>query len=200
MKKINKRSLRIIGGQWRRRQLYFPEVAGLRPTPDRTRESIFNSLAPLIKGCHCLDLFAGSGILGLEALSRGAKSVVLVEKSLLAFTQIKANCDLLATKSVQCRCQDAFDFLNTTSPHEKFDLVFVDPPFYQGLALRTCHLLAEQQWLNPNAWVYVEAEKTLEPQQFPPSWQIKKSKLMGSLRYYLLSTPTQEQESNQHAS
>src|SRR5262245_49744399 len=147
--------LRIIGGKWRGRRVQFPDLPELRPSPDRVRETLFNWLAPVIEGARCLDLFAGSGALGLEAASRGAASVVLVDRDPRVRAALEASVERLGG-GVDIVCDDAFAWLARGGG--PFDVVFVDPPFGEGLANRTCAALATSERLAPGARIYVESE------------------------------------------
>ncbi|HET8791461.1 MAG TPA: 16S rRNA (guanine(966)-N(2))-methyltransferase RsmD [Modicisalibacter sp.] len=150
--------LRIIGGQFRRRQLTVPDSPGLRPTPDRVRETLFNWLAFELAGRQVLDLFAGTGALGFEALSRGAATAHFVEAEPSVARVIEANLSTLgATGWVTAR--DVGSFLSAAAT--PFDIVFLDPPFRQGLAAPACERLENRGWLADDAWVYVEAEAGL---------------------------------------
>lgn len=150
--------LRIVGGQWRSRRLQVAAVPGLRPTPDRVRETLFNWLGQDLTGWTCLDLFAGSGALGFEAASRGAARVTLVERDPLAYAVLQQNADLLGGSAMQCVRGDALKFLATTP--QRYDLVFLDPPFRQEWLERLEPHLA--QVLTPGGRVYVEAESPIE--------------------------------------
>lgn len=158
--------LRIIGGRFRRRQLPVPDHPGLRPTPDRVRETLFNWLAFELAGRRVLDLFAGTGALGLEALSRGASDALFVEAEPRVARGIEAN---LATLKAPGNCvnQDALAFL--AGPATPFDLVFLDPPFRRDLADTACEWLERGGWLAPQAWVYVETESEWRP-RVPEGW------------------------------
>lgn len=150
--------LRIIGGRWRGRRVAFPDAQGLRPTPDRVRETLFNWLAPRIAGARCLDLFAGSGALGFEAASRGAARVVMIEQDQLAFAALQANAKTLQATRVQIVRGDALNFAR--SANQPFDVVFVDPPYRAGWIERMAPLLPG---LLGNAGVaYVEAEYKID--------------------------------------
>ena len=169
MSKIQQQQLRIIGGEWRSRRLRFPAVDGLRPTLDRVRETLFNWLQFDIEGARVLDAFAGSGALGLESLSRGAKEVVFLEKHPKAALQLKDNLQSLQVRNAQVWAGDALLWLQQNP--EPFDVVFLDPPFGQKLlqpAIDQLHLL-------PGALVYIEHEANLSP-DFPKNWQEKKHK------------------------
>jgi 16S rRNA (guanine966-N2)-methyltransferase len=145
--------VRIIGGDHRRRVLTFPDSAGLRPTPDRVRETVFNWLGQDLTGKHCLDLFAGSGAMGFEAASRGAARVVLVEKTRLVAEALKANRQVLGASALEVLCMDALHFLKGCS--ERFDVVFLDPPYDSDLLQMVLPRLSDL--LAPGGVAYVEA-------------------------------------------
>lgn len=147
--------MRIIGGQWGSRLVRFPETQSLRPTPDRLRETLFNWLGQDLTGKNCLDLFAGSGALGFEAASRGARQVVLIEHNVSVYHALRKTQALLAAEQVEVHCADAFSFLKTDL--RRFDVVFLDPPFHQGLWPRLLEELPGH--LTVDARVYVEAEE-----------------------------------------
>jgi 16S rRNA (guanine966-N2)-methyltransferase len=180
---LSKTKLRIIGGEWRSRQLPVPLLDGLRPTPDRVRETLFNWLAMTLPGAHCGDLFCGTGALGLEALSRGAASCVFVDSSPVVTKQIQQNIHTLACQSAQVVQQSAVQWL-TTPPQRPLDIVFLDPPFRQGWLDKLLPLLAKG-WLSTRAWVYIEMEKETPLPTLPPSWQLHKEKTAGQLCYRL---------------
>lgn len=169
MSKIQSQQLRIIGGQWRSRRLRFPAVDGLRPTMDRVRETVFNWLQHDIAGARALDAFAGSGALGFEALSRGAKEVVFLEKHPTAALQLRENLEILQATNAQVWAGDALLWLQQNP--EPFDLVFLDPPFGKDLLQPAIDALR----LLPGALVYVEHEVRLQP-LFPADWQEIKHK------------------------
>jgi 16S rRNA (guanine966-N2)-methyltransferase len=181
-------TLRIIGGTHRGRKLHFADVPGLRPTPDRVRESVFNWLAPLMPGARCLDLFAGSGALGFEALSRGAREVVFVDSHALAVKSLRENIALLGAGSVEVVQADALDWLGRGSA-EPFDIVFLDPPFRQNLLAPCCQRLDADGWLARPAAIYLERESRLEdgaePPSLPAGWVIEKAKTAGQVTYAL---------------
>lgn len=179
--------LRIIGGKWRGRKLNFPDIPGLRPTPDRVRETLFNWLQPHIAGAHCLDLFCGSGALGLEALSRDAASVTFVDSSRDAIQQMRENLQLLDSQQGQCIQSTAQNWLQSSTPAQAADLIFLDPPFRQGLLEAVCDLLVDGR-LKPGALVYIEVEKELRPLPVPVHWQLLKEKTTGQLTSYLYKT------------
>lgn len=148
--------LRIIGGQWRSRRLPIADVVGLRPTPDRVRETLFNWLQNIVGGARCLDLFAGSGALGFEALSREAAQVILVEQDALAFKQLQANANTLGASQAQLIHADAFSYLQRET--EAFDLIFLDPPFHYAWPEKALNLLVEQQLIKQDGLIYLEHE------------------------------------------
>ena len=143
--------LRIIGGQWRSRRIPIADVVGLRPTPDRVRETLFNWLQQSILGARCLDLFAGSGALGFEALSREAAQVVLVEQDSRAFTQLQLNATTLGATQAQLIHADAFSYLQRET--EAFDVIFLDPPFHCALPEKALTLLIEQNLIKPDTLI-----------------------------------------------
>ncbi len=167
--------LRIIGGKFRRRLLAVPDHPGLRPTPNRMRETLFNWLAFELADRRVLDLFAGTGALGLEALSRGAQDALFVEADAKVADTLRTNLQTLDAPG-QVITRDALALLNG-SP-QPFDIVFLDPPFRQGLASDACGLLERQGWLNDEAWIYVETEATLtlEP---PATWKLHREVVAG---------------------
>ncbi len=175
--------LRIIGGQWRGRRLTFTPALGLRPTTDRVRETLFNWLAPAIHGARCLDLFAGSGALGLEALSRGAAHCDFVDNSAPVIRQLGDYLgELDARARATCHCSDAQGYLaQATGP---WDIVFIDPPFGQNLVEPCCLLLANGR-LAPEALVYVETGATEPSPALPPHWTCHREKRAGGVDYRL---------------
>jgi len=178
--------LRIIAGTWRGRKLAFAPVAGLRPTPDRVRETLFNWLGPSVHGARCLDLFAGSGALGLEAASRGAAEVVLVDADPLVARTLRDQVRLLDARQVSVVQADGERYLRGVPG--VFDLVFLDPPFHRGMLPACMQLLEQGGWLAPAAWIYIEAERTLEP-PLPPGWTVRRSKEAGQVGYRLVRRP-----------
>ena len=174
--------LRIIGGEWRGRRVQFPSLPGLRPSPDRVRETLFNWLAPVIEGARCLDLFAGSGALGLEAASRGAASVVLVDHDPRVRAALEASLTRLGG-DVEIVCDDAFAWL--ARGEGSFDIVFVDPPFGEGLATCACRRLAASGRLAPGARIYVECEAGAGAPELPAGWSLLRSRHAGRVGYHL---------------
>jgi len=178
--------VRIIGGAWRRRWLPVAPVPGLRPSADAQRETLFNWLQPLLHGAAVLDLFAGTGALGLEAASRGAASVLLVEKSPPAARQLEANRAALGAEQVTVRQGDALRLLaqgRQASGLRPFTLVFVDPPFGKGLVTPVLQGLLAGDWLAPEARVYVEQEASLPA---PAGWTVLRERTGGQARGLLL--------------
>ncbi len=175
--------LRIIGGTWRGRRLHFPDVPGLRPSADRVRETVFNWLQIEIPGARCLDLFAGSGALGLEALSRGASKVVFVDRDARAGGAVRDHLKLLQAEGGMVEQGDVLAFLSGEG--EPFDVVFADPPFRQGLLEPVCRLLTERGWIRPGTRIYLEAEQELGTLSLPPGWQLLRSRTAGQVGYHL---------------
>src|SRR5579859_5791749 len=159
---------RIIAGAWRRRKLAFPPIEGIRPSPDRVRETLFNWLMDHVTGARCLDLFAGSGALGLEALSRGAAEVVFVDRERAALEAIRSHLALLKAEGGAPVQADALAWLE--APARPFDIVFLDPPFDADLLPRIAALL-ERGWLKPAALIYMEYALERAP-QLPAHWTV----------------------------
>ena len=179
-------TLRIIGGRWRSRNVSFAEAPGLRPTGERIRETLFNWLAPYINGANCLDLYAGSGILSLEALSRGAAQCTALDNNRIVTQQLMANCDLLSAGLTVINA-DCANFLTNSRDNAQFDVAFVDPPFAQGLHTKSCRLLEQNGWLKDNALIYCELPSSDISFVSPPNWQLQKDKIAGGVRYMLYS-------------
>jgi 16S rRNA (guanine966-N2)-methyltransferase len=193
--------LRIIGGRWRGTRLQFPPVAAIRPTPDRVRETLFNWLQQAVIGARCLDLFAGSGALGLEALSRGAKSAVFVDQSAQVVRYLRDTLARLQCVNAAVHSGDARAFLQQAQ--QPYDLVFLDPPFAangSGSLLTDLFVDLEKDGrLNPEAWIYLECPAGLGSpttwRSWPTHWQLHRSKQAGQVGYHLarrtLTTSTQ---------
>jgi 16S rRNA (guanine966-N2)-methyltransferase len=176
--------LRIIGGQWRGRRLSFRVAQGLRPTTDRVRETLFNWLQGVIHDARCVDLFAGSGALGLEALSRGAASCDFVDASSAATSQIAAHLDTLgALERGHCHTLSAQSFL--TGAQRSYDLVFIDPPFGSALVEPSCALLAAGGLVAPGARVYIEMGTNEPAPLVPADWTLLRDKTAGGVAYRL---------------
>jgi 16S rRNA (guanine966-N2)-methyltransferase len=180
---IVKNKIRIISGQWRSRQLHFIDAPNLRPTPSRVRETLFNWLQNDIPGRRCLDLYAGSGALGFEAASRGAKSVIQVENNPQACQSLKENAIALAATQIKVVQRDVFRYLAADA--ELMDVVFIDPPFGMNLVTQTCRWLEDKLWLAEQAKIYIEVESSLKPANLPENWHCLKSKTAGEVGYYL---------------
>ncbi len=148
-------SLRIIGGGWRSRRIQFIDSPKIRPTPDRVRETLFNWLATNISGASCLDLFAGSGALGFEAMSRGADKVVLVEEDARIAAMLKEQKDQFNAQMIEIRNQDALHYLQ--NENQQYDVIFLDPPFDSDLLEKVIPMILKQQFLNTNGLIYVES-------------------------------------------
>ncbi|WP_028302996.1 16S rRNA (guanine(966)-N(2))-methyltransferase RsmD [Oceanospirillum maris] len=174
-----KNQLRIVGGEWRGRKLPFPDGEGLRPTGDRMRETLFNWLNFELFGRRVLDLFAGSGALGLEALSRGAKSAVFLDNHSGVIRQIRENLTTLKCENADVAQGDALSWI--ASQHDAFDLIFLDPPFGKGLLAPVCQALDAQGVINDRALIYLEAEKHFDFSDIPLDWQLKKEKRAGQV-------------------
>lgn len=176
-------TLRIIGGRWRSRRVSFPERDGLRPTPDRVRETLFNWLAAVLPGARCLDAFAGSGALGLEALSRGAGHVSFVERDAEAAAALRANLAVLEAGNAELVTADALNWLRAPVARP-YDIVFLDPPYQSGLLAPACALLAAGGWVSPGGYVYLETpDGTVPP--LPSGWTLSRSKTAGQVGYHL---------------
>jgi 16S rRNA (guanine966-N2)-methyltransferase len=173
--------IRITGGTCRSRLINVATVAGLRPTPDRVRETLFNWLGQDLSGLACLDLFAGSGILGLEAASRGADSVTLIEKDHVASKLLLKNADALALKGVEIKCGDALKF--ATLPNRCYDLIFLDPPYRMGWIELIAPLLAGL--VTDEARIYVEAEQALQSLGAAHDWELLRQGSAGQVHFHL---------------
>lgn len=178
--------VRIIGGRHRGRRLHFSPGPGLRPTPDRVRETLFNWLQGEIHGARCLDLFAGSGALGLEALSRGAAYLLAVESNRRVAQSLRDNVERIGeAATVEVRVADALRLLKA-APERPFDIVFVDPPFSSALLPEACRLLEQNGWLGPAALVYLEQDAHQPWPPMPPNWTILREGVAGQSAHCLL--------------
>ena len=175
--------LRIIGGRWRGRKLSFTPIEGLRPTPDRIRETLFNWLQGHIQDANVLDLFAGSGALGLEALSRGASTAVFVDQNPDSAANISSHLALLQCHNAQVLRSDVLRYLTDSKAH-KFGVVFLDPPFDGTLASQAMQALEQYGWLSAGAWVYAEVRKGSEL-AVPPGWKLHRSAQAGQVACHL---------------
>ena len=174
--------LRIIGGNWRSRRLRVALSEDLRPTPDRIRETLFNWLQPWIDGANCLDLFAGSGALGLEALSRGAAHAVLVERDPEVIAALRFNVTELNALGAEVVAADCMGYLQGTT--QSFDIVFLDPPYRSGLLAACCASLADRGWVRSGGLVYLEAPSGQQP-VLPDGWVFVRSRRSGQVGYHL---------------
>lgn len=175
-------SIRIIAGKHRGRKLPVLAADGLRPTTDRVKETVFNWLMPYMADSRCLDCFAGAGSLGFEAYSRGAEQVTMIELNKSAATQLMANAQTLKAQSIQVTQSDTLAFLNS-SP-QPFDIIFIDPPFRQGLAEKVIQRVSKG-WLSEDAMVYVETESENALPDIPENWHLLKEKKAGQVVYRL---------------
>lgn len=179
--------VRIIAGQCRGRRISFPAVVGLRPTGDRLRETLFNWLSAELRGARCLDVFAGSGALGLEAASRGASDVILLELNPSAARALGANIDLLGLESAEVFNANALNWLaQNASDSKPFDIIFLDPPFDSTLLADAITALTQQSTLlAQDAMIYIEAPARQTLDFMPDSWQLHRHKTAGDVTCYL---------------
>ena len=176
---MTRNRVRIVGGAWRSRLIRFPPRKDLRPTPDRVRETLFNWLGQDLAGRACLDLFAGSGALGFEAASRGARRVMMVESDAQAFRALQESRDALNAGAVELARADALEFLRSDT--DTYDIVFVDPPFRSHYWREIAPLLPRR--LAPEALVYYESAPGSAP---APEWEVHRQGKAGQVRYQLL--------------
>jgi 16S rRNA (guanine966-N2)-methyltransferase len=177
--------LRIIGGMWRGRKLRFPPSPEIRPTPDRVRETLFNWIAARLPGARCLDLFAGSGALGLESLSRGAAHVTFVERDAAAARELRARLSEWGASGAEVEHGDALRFLGSAG--RPFDIVFLDPPFDSDFLTLAADRLENGGWLAPGALIYVECPARTGLPPLPETWTATKAKQAGEVGYHLLT-------------
>ena len=176
-------TLRVIGGRWRGRKLTVLDSEGLRPTPSRVRETLFNWLQFSLSGANCLDLFAGTGALGLEAASRGVEKITLVEFNTGTAEQLSKNCQQLGADNYQLVNKDAVTFLS--GDQDQYDIVFIDPPYELGIWSEIAEQLVSQDCLSLNALIYVEYPITAIKPSLPSKWQLIKEKKAGGVNYCL---------------
>jgi 16S rRNA (guanine966-N2)-methyltransferase len=188
--------VRIIAGAWRGRRVSFPAIPGLRPTPDRVRETLFNWLQHSIVDSRCLDLFAGSGALGLEALSRGAREVVFVEQAQMAARALQVELQRLGgAAKARVMEQGAARFLrNRAAP---FDVIFLDPPFGRDALVEYVPLVEGGGWVKVGGFVYLENERAAGVPALPPNWELLKSKSAGEVGYHLARVTARSVEINE---
>jgi 16S rRNA (guanine966-N2)-methyltransferase len=189
--RVGRNSVRIVGGAWRGRRVHFPDSQGLRPTPDRVRETLFNWLQHAIAGSRCLDLFAGSGALGLEALSRGAREVVFVEREELVASALRASLAHLGAPAGSTRVVQAPAGRFLAAPGAPFDIIFLDPPFGQGALGEYVTGIDIGHWIASDGWVYLESDRSAGAPVLPAGWQLVKSKSAGEVGYHLARTGAQ---------
>ncbi len=177
--------MRIIAGRWRRRLLPVAATGGIRPTPDRVRETLFNWLDGEVDGARCLDLFAGTGALGFEAASRGARSVVMVERRHDAAAALEGAVRVLGADGVEVICADALVW--TPPAGGRFDIVFLDPPYSGPVPEASLARLDRLDALAPHCLVYLEANRDPDGIELPPGWRFRHARRAGRVRYYLVS-------------
>jgi 16S rRNA (guanine966-N2)-methyltransferase len=175
--------LRIIGGEWRGRKLRFPPLAAIRPTPNRVRETAFNWLQQAVPGSRCLDLYAGSGALGFEALSRGAREVTFVDVEPAVVRHIVDTLRELACDRGQAVRADARRFLD--APATPYDIIFLDPPFAEPVLDPVCQAIEAGGWLKPGGYVYLESPAAAGEPPLPVGWTLLRSKRAGEVGYHL---------------
>ncbi len=181
---MKRNQVRIIGGKWRSRIVHFSNTKELRPTPDRVRETLFNWLAPHVVDSHCLDLYSGTGVLCLEAISRGAGLAVSVEKNRENIKALQQNAKLLEADELQIIEADVLAWLETP-PIAPFDIVFVDPP-YRANSLPLCfELLEKNKWVKPGSLIYFEYNHPIDATNLPATWELLKQKKAGVVHYHL---------------
>ena len=176
--------VRVISGKWRGRKLPVYNAEGLRPTPDRVKETLFNWLMQHIDGAVVLDCFAGSGSLAIEALSRHADFASLIERDRKLATHLSQNLQRLNCSNAEIINQDCLTVLAKNAT-KQYDIVFIDPPFHKNLAIACCQALETNGWLADNAFIYVEVEKELAVQRIPSNWLLIKQQQAGQLAYRL---------------
>lgn len=177
--------IRIIAGQWRSRRLPVPDAKGLRPTPDRVRETLFNWLAPILPGAVCVDAFAGSGALGFEAASRGAGRVLMIERDAKVAAHLRQQQKALSAPQIEVMQADALTAL--ASLQDPVDIVFLDPPYGQGLLLPAVQALVSGGQLKPSARLYLEYARQEEPPALPAGWQVLKQTQAGDVAAMLMA-------------
>ena len=188
-KRTKSNSIRIIAGLWRGRRLSVLDSEGLRPTTDRVRETLFNWLMHDIAGATCLDLFAGSGALGFESFSRGAKHVTMVEKSRKVCAGLLQSVEQLEVDEVAIICAVALDlasnFAESGDISGPFDIIFVDPPFGEHLHQMTIDMLLQSQWLAEDSLLVIESDRRAAQLTVPAHWQLQKQKTAGEVQLQL---------------
>ena len=185
MKKEKKGEIRIIGGKWKGKKIYFDLSDDLRPTPDRAKETLFNWLGQNLSEMNCLDLFSGTGALGLEAISRGAKRVTFVEKNKDYLQKIKKiHLDMSVIENCDFFCADCLNWVRNFKSEIKYDLIFIDPPFNKNLIDTLLSNILRRELLSERGKIYFEFEKKLDL-EIPESLSLKKKKSLGKKSYVL---------------
>ena len=186
--------VRIIGGEWRSRKIKFLESEDLRPTPDRVKETLFNWLRAVTPGAKCLDLYSGSGALAFEALSRGATQATLVDVSSQVCRLLRENIHSLKAQNADVIQADAINWLKNlpTDIGQRFDLVFIDPPFRKDLIEQIAELLESRNILAADAMIYIETETELEKLRLPVNWTLYREKVAGQVCYRLYTRTSEE--------
>lgn len=184
--------VRIIAGRWRGRKIAFPTNLSIRPTPDRVRETVFNWLSPYLNNRRCLDLFAGSGVLGFEALSRGASEIVFVDSEKTIVHNLQKQHQIFniesdrVVSSAEYVHSDGFTYL--ASLDTKFDLVFLDPPYLKNMIQPSIQLLVEHNVMATDGLIYIEMAKEQQLPDIPDDWSVLKNKVMSQVACYLIQT------------
>ena len=187
-RKVRPGRLRIVAGKWRSRLLRVADIPDLRPTSERIRETVFNWLGGSVRNARCLDLYAGTGALGFEALSRGAAYVDFVESSGVAVGALETARSELDAENSRVHRRDAVDFLRA-SAGAQYDIVFLDPPYASDAIAKLCRLLAEEERVAAAALVYYEQPKARQDIEFPPAWRVTHDKTAGQVRFGLVQAP-----------
>jgi 16S rRNA (guanine966-N2)-methyltransferase len=183
---MKNQTLRIISGKWKSRKIVFPATTeSLRPTSDRIKENLFNWLQNEIRLSTCLDLFSGSGSLGIESLSRGASQCTFIEKDNNAYNRIKKTLSLLDVKNANIYKSDAFQHIKKSS--QKYDFIFLDPPFGKNILIKILTSIKESNVIKPETKIYIEAEKDFNFESLATSWLILKHKVTGDVQYGLIA-------------
>ena len=183
----NKNFVRIISGKYKSRKIIFPDRPGIRPTGSRIRESLFNWIQADIVNSRCLDLFSGSGALGIEALSRGAEKTTFIESDFETAICLEKNLQTLnAVNGIVVRA-NAISWLESQNNIEPFGFVFLDPPFKKNLLLDCISLLESNYMISDNGNIYIETEADVNLRQLPPTWRLKQKKQAGQVSYCLYS-------------
>ena len=181
----NNNTLRIIGGVWRSRRIHFINSKKIRPTPDRVRETLFNWLANYLEDAFCLDLFAGSGALAFEAVSRGARHAILVEEDAKIVAQLKQQKENFHTTAIEIKHQNALKYIQADT--KQYDIIFLDPPFNSDLLEKTVMLLIEQQLLSSKGLMYVESAANMSVPEPLKTLNCVREKISGEVHYALYS-------------